>query len=135
VPSSWIITRKTRRGEKRYRVEFRLGGRGSATRYGGSFRTKREAEERRRWIDGELAGRRVPDLRSVELEQRALRLAEAVERWRESRVDVSEATRVLHRVALGRVLPLLGSRRVDELTVEDVTGETEMPFPVLLPGV
>lgn len=62
MASSWITTRTTKSGEKRYRVEYRLGGRESPTKYGGSFRRKREADERRRWIDGELAGRRVPDL-------------------------------------------------------------------------
>ena len=120
MASSWIITRTTKAGERRYRVEYRLGGREAATRYGGSFRTKREADERRRWLDGELAGRRVPDLGSLALERRAPTVADAVARWRESRVDVSEGTRVLHRVALARVLPVLGSRRVDGLTVEDV---------------
>jgi integrase len=49
-----------------------------------------------------------------------LTLAEAAERWRLSRVDVAESTRVLHRVALGRVLPILGTRRVDEISVADV---------------
>jgi hypothetical protein len=47
-------------------------------------------------------------------------VVEACERWRASRVDVTESTRVLHRVALGRVLPVLGSWRVDELTGADV---------------
>jgi integrase len=119
VASSWITTRVTRAGEKRYRVEFRLGGREAPTRYGGSFRTKREADGRKRWISGELAARRVPDLESLETGS-ALTVAEACERWRASRVDVTESTRVLHRVALARVVPVLGSRRVDELTGEDV---------------
>lgn len=47
-------------------------------------------------------------------------LAEAAERWRASRVDVTDGTAVGHRVQLGRVLPLLGSRRVDEITPGDV---------------
>ena len=62
----------------------------------------------------------MPDLRSFTPAARAPTVAEAVARWRESRVDVSEGTRVLHRVALARVPPVLGSRRVDEITVEDV---------------
>jgi hypothetical protein len=33
---------------------------------------------------------------------------------------MSKATRVLHRVALDRVLPILGARRVDEITPADV---------------
>ena len=37
-----------------------------------------------------------------------------------SRVDVTDATAVGHRVQLGRVLPLLGSRRVDQITAADI---------------
>ncbi len=47
-------------------------------------------------------------------------VAEAAARWRASRVDVVDETAVGHRVQLGRVLPLLGSRRVDEITPGDV---------------
>lgn len=120
MASAWTVTRPTKTGGRRYRVEWRAGGRESATRYGGSFKTKREADERRRWIVGELAGRRVPDLGTFALAQRAPTLAEAAERWRASRVDVAEGTRVLHRVALGRVLPILGQRRIDEISSDDV---------------
>ncbi len=64
---------------------------------------------------------RVPDISSLQVEPtRSPTVAEACERWRAARVDVAEATRVLHRVALGRVLPILGERRLDELTVDDV---------------
>src|SRR5436309_2588505 len=66
MASAWITTRTTSAGARRYRVEFRLGGRESRTRYAGSFKTKREADERKRWISGELAARRMPELRSVE---------------------------------------------------------------------
>lgn len=79
----WIRTRPTKGGGKRYRVEYRLGGRESSSRYGGSFRTMREAKTRRDWIAGELAALRLPDLRL--LHERVLRptLAEAAQRWQE----------------------------------------------------
>jgi integrase len=80
----------------------------------------REATIRRNWIAGELAAMRVPDLSALAAPKAALTLSEAAERWRESRVDVAESTRVLHRVALGRVLPILGKRPVDELVPADV---------------
>jgi integrase len=74
-------------------------------------------------VDGELAAMRVPDMAALEHgPERAPTLTDAAKRWRESRVDVAEGTRVLHRVALDRVLPILGQRRVDELTVDDVSG-------------
>ena len=71
MPSTWIVTRTTKYGDRRYRVEYRLGGREAPTQYGGSFRTRREADERKRWIGGEIAARRVPELRSLETVERA----------------------------------------------------------------
>jgi hypothetical protein len=69
MASCWLVTRLTKHGAKRYRVEYRLGGRQAPTRYAGSFKTKREADERKRWISGELAAKRVPDLRFVAAEK------------------------------------------------------------------
>jgi hypothetical protein len=111
-------------GARRFRVEFRVGGRESATRYGGSFKTKREADERKKWIAGQLAARIVPDLRSLETAARTRTVGQACAAWRATRIDVTESTRVLHRVALGRVVPLLGDRRIDELTIDDVNAMT-----------
>jgi integrase len=118
MASVWIRTRPTKDG-KRYRVEYRLGGRESRIRYGGSFSTKREATTRAARIAGELAALRVPDLRfSAELVAPTLR--EAAARWQESRVDVSENTRLQHRSGVRMLLPLLGERRVDAITTADV---------------
>ena len=64
MASTWIAKRTTSAGERRYRVMYRLGGRESSGRYGGSFRTEREALARRQWIAGELAAKRLPILRS-----------------------------------------------------------------------
>ena len=69
MASAWITTptsRTTKNGATRYRVEFRVGGRDSRTQYGGSFARKADALARKRWIDGELAARRIPDLRALE---------------------------------------------------------------------
>jgi integrase len=125
MASTWIRKRASRDGV-RFRVEYRLGGRESRPRYAGSFRTQREALGRKAWVAGELAAMRVPDLAALGRGPvRAPTVAEACERWRASRVDVAEGTRVLHRVALSRVLPILGARRVDELTVADVNAVVE----------
>jgi integrase len=118
MASVWLTSRTTRVGDRRFRVEFRLGGREAPTRYGGSFKTKREADERKRWIAGELAARRVPEIRLSE-PARAPTLADAYERWQASRVDVSVATATYQRSAIRRAKPLLGSR-VDEITAADV---------------
>jgi integrase len=126
MPSSWLLTRTTKAGEKRYRVLYRPGGRESSQRYAGSFPTKTEALARKRWVDGELAALRLPDLSALEQEPtRAPTLAEAGERWRGSRVDVVGQTQNMHRSAFVRIFkvkPELRSRRVDELTVTDVAG-------------
>ena len=61
MASVWIRMRTIAAGI-RYRVEYQLGGRGSRSRYGGSFKTMREATVRKNLIAGELAALRVPDL-------------------------------------------------------------------------
>lgn len=122
MASSWIIARPTRKGGKRYRVRFRLGGREAQHQYGGSFPTRGEALTRKRFIDGELAAGRVPVLDFAGAEERlAPTLAEACEAWRATRIDVTEGTRTLHRVALDRVLDRLGrSVRIDVITAEEI---------------
>ncbi len=121
MPSVWIERRRSGKGGSRYLVKYRLGGRESAHRYAGSFLTRREALARQRWVAGELAAMRVPRVGSLEVGSPSFpMLAEAAESWRASRVDVAEATAVGHRVQLGRLLPLLGARRVDEISPVDV---------------
>ena len=105
---------------------YRLGGRESSPRYGGAFNTMRDAKTRRDWVVGELAAMRAPDLEVLTAAPTAPTVAEMVRRWRESRIDVTESTRVLHRVALGRVLPVLGEIPVDKVTLDDVTGLVEV---------
>jgi integrase len=85
--------------------------------------TGRCALARKAWIASELAAMRLPDLRLLDVEPtRAPTFREEADRWRASRVDVTEATRTLHRVALNRALPVLGDLRVDEITVPHVLG-------------
>jgi integrase len=121
MPSVWITKRPTKAGEVRHRVMFQTGGRETMPRYGGSFKTRREAQRRKAWVSGELVAMRVPNIRALAgAQQLAPTVREAAARWRDSRIDVTEGTRVLHRVALDRVLPILGDRRVDELTADDV---------------
>jgi integrase len=121
MPSVWIARRPRKSGGHSFRVMYRAGGRESAPRYGGAFSTLREARIRRDVIAGDLAALRMPDLQLGGPENAVQTLREAATKWRESRVDVTEATRVLHRVALDRVLPVLGSRPVDTITPKDVS--------------
>lgn len=116
---SWIEKRSTGSGV-RYRVRYRLGGRESKPRFAGSFKTRREAKARAGWVAVELAGRRLPDLSTLAEPKRSSTLREAAARWSESRKDVRDSTKIQHWTALGRVLPLLGSLPVEEITVDDV---------------
>jgi integrase len=120
MASSWILTRETKDGGRRYRVLFRVGGRESKQQYAGSFKRKDDALARKAWVIGELAARRVPDLRTLETDAKAPTLEEAAIRWRESRVDVSENTRIQHRTSIALACSELGSHRVDEITTADV---------------
>jgi integrase len=55
-----------------------------------------------------------------ETPERAPNLREVAERWQASRVDVRESTKVQHRTALGRLLPVLGDRPIDAIRPADV---------------
>jgi integrase len=119
VASVWIITRQATAGQKRYQIRYRIGGRESRTRYGGSFKTKREALARRTWITGELAAMRVPSFDLAEPDH-ATTLSDAAAAWQSSRVDVRDSTAVQHRTALRRVLPTLGTRPVNAITSAEI---------------
>jgi integrase len=121
MPSAWIITRPTNDGGKRYRVLYRLGGRESKNRYGGSFKRKAHAEARQRWILGELAARRLPDIGSLEMIHASTPMFEiAAERWLDSRLDDSPGTKVQHRTSVNRAIRVLGSRPTDKIIAQDV---------------
>jgi integrase len=98
---------------------YRVGGRESASRYAGSFGTKREAIARKAWVVGELAAMRVPDGR-VPDDAGAPTIAEVAARWQAARVDVAAGTVQTYRVALGRVLPRLGDVAVDDVDAQSV---------------
>jgi integrase len=121
VASAWIKTRATRDGGKRYRVEYRLGGRESKVSYGGSFRTLREATVRKNWITAELVALRVPDLTLTMAEPTsAPTVRETADRWLGSRIDVAANTSANHRAAVSSIVPLIGDRDIDTLTPADV---------------
>lgn len=113
-------TRKTKAGENRYRVEFILAGRLSRVRYGGTFKTKREAERRIAWIRDELASMRIPDIRLLKPPAPKVTVSAAAEAWRQTRIDVAAGTADTHLVNIGRIKPKLGHFAVDELKAADV---------------
>src|SRR2546423_13453635 len=104
MPSCWVEKRKTGSGKLRYRVEYRLGGRESASRYAGSFTTSREAKARHAFVKGELAARRVPDLNLAGAVANVVSVRTLAERWKASPVDVAAGAMHDYAVSLGRVL-------------------------------
>lgn len=121
MPSCWIERRPTSKGERRYRVRFRVGGRESVPRLAGSFTTMRQAQVRRAWVLGELAAMRVPDLAAPGTSKLET-LRTVCERWRTSRVDVADGTAATYDVNLGRIIPRLGERAAAQLRPDDVAG-------------
>jgi integrase len=101
---------------------YRLGGRETSPRYGGSFSSKREAMARKAWVLGELAAMRVPDLRLAHDRPSSPTLADVAARWQASRVDVATGTLQTYKVALGRVLPALGGTPIGDIDAQAVAG-------------
>lgn len=118
--ASASIYREERSGTTRYRVMYRLGGRESKRQHGGSFRTLREAKQRRDWIAGEIANLRVPDLQLLENARSPNIFRNVAEAWRTSRVDVASGTAQTHKVNLNRICPVLGDSPVEEIESEDI---------------
>lgn len=109
-----------RSGAVRYRVRYRLGGAETEHRYAGSFRTRREAEARARWVAGELAAMRVPDVAALAETPQPVTMAEAAHRWQASRIDIAENTRNVHRKSLAHVLAAFGEREPSSITPAEV---------------
>jgi integrase len=122
MASAWVENYTTTGGKVRYRVKYTLGGKGARRRYAGQFRRKGDAVRRKAWLDGELAAMRVPDLTLFTNEpEHAMTLREAVDRWRDSRIDVSSGTRTNDRVNTERVLghdAKLATSRADRIDFE-----------------
>lgn len=119
MASAWIERRIARDGTPRFRVRYRVGGRETTAAFAGSFKRRQDAVTRQRWVLGELAALRVPNLRLVE-PVAPTTLREVAERWRASRVDVSEGTMETYYVSLNRLLPRLGDGAVADITAERV---------------
>jgi integrase len=122
MASSWVERTKTPKyKEPRYRVRFTLGGSEARKRYGGTFKTRAEALARRKWIAGELAAMRVPDVHLLSAaDPEALTIGAAGDEWLASRIDVADSTLTRNGLELDRIRRLLGSVPVSTLRPEQV---------------
>ena len=117
--SASITRRKTKSG-LRYAVRYRRGGRLFPGLHGGSFKTQREARERRDLILGELAAGRDPAAKLRAAPTVRVTLAQWSERFVASRVDLAPSTVLNAEVALKQILPTFGDRDPSAITWQDV---------------
>jgi integrase len=116
--SAHVRTKRTKSGP-RYQVRYRRGGRGYRIEHGGTFRTQREAHQRRDLIAGWLATGKDPrdELRALTSKTQTLRFAHWGERYKASRIDL-ENTEGLDSHLL-RLNATFGDRDPASITVSD----------------
>jgi integrase len=122
MSSLTITTRQTGSGP-RYVVRYRLGGRAYAIQHAGSFRTRKEATERRNLVAGELAAGRNPALAIAAMLARpakARTFASYATAYEASRVDLADTTTRTVGAHLRSILPLFGDRDPATITPSDV---------------
>jgi integrase len=121
VASLTITTRKTKSGP-RYAVRYRLGGRAYPIVHGGSFKTLKEAKERKNLIAGELAAGRNPadGLRAMVEKTPVRTFREWATAYEASRVDVAAETTRGIKSHLTRLNPHFGDQDPASITTTDV---------------
>lgn len=118
-----ISKRKTARGEQRYDVRYRLGGRTYPVVRGATFKTERDAKARRDLVAGEIAhGRNPAELLEclVPTDTAVLSLETWGERFLASRIDLAENTRKMYRSHLRKISETFGDRSPTTITAADV---------------
>lgn len=115
---AYIRARKTGKG-RRFDVIYRRGGRYSKVEHGGTFKTRREADSRRRVVETWLAEAKDPRVELARLLEPGATVREAGEAWLRSRRSIAERTRQEYQRRVDR----LGSEitvEADRLTYRDV---------------
>ena len=117
-------------------VRYRLGGRAYPVMHGGSFKTLREATQRKNVIAGELAAGRNPAeaLAALSALSTRRRFAEWAAAFEASRVDVSAGTAGSYKAHLLRILPTFGDRDPETISPADVQ-ECSAPTAIWRPLV
>jgi len=116
----WKLAADGMVGERRYIVRYRLGGRESKLRHGGSFATKKLAEARKRFLLEEMAAGRIPDLNPVRRLEHSPRVGDLVAAYIDSRRDVGPKTMENYGYAQRRISAHLRALPVATLTQDDV---------------
>ncbi len=119
-PSAFITVRTTKSG-KRYVVRYRIGGRYSKLVHAGSFRTQKDARERRDFVIAELAAGRNPteSLRALARVAPTRTYRQWAAAYKTSRIDLDERTQQNVASHLARLNDLFGDRDPFTLTVPE----------------
>ena len=122
MPTLMITKRRTRAGELRYVVRYRLGGRAYPVKHAGSFPTLKRAKARRDLIGGEIAAGRNPVLVLEQLRDPATQrtFRDWAQAYRDTRIDVAATTKAKIRSHLAAILPAFGDKVPDNITPADV---------------
>jgi integrase len=121
MASSFIVTRKTKTGERRFVVRYRLGGRAWPVQHGGSFQTMKAARARRDLITGELAaGRNPAQVLLIAPKAPVWTIATWTEKFIASRIDIDANTTKNYRTALKKVGESFGDRDPAAITADEV---------------
>lgn len=122
MPSLMIVTRKTKAGEPRYHVRYRLGGRAYPVQHAGSFKTMRDAKTRRDLVAGELAAGRNPAnaVRALSEPPSRRLFREWADAYKASRIDVAEKTTKTIDSYLKVIVNVFGDRDPNAIAFADV---------------
>ncbi len=125
MASASIAVRTTSRGERRFHVRYRLGGRAYPLVHGGSFPTLREAKIRRDLIAGELAVGRNPAellraMQATAVARTIVTVSEWGERFLTSRIDIDANTKKNYGSALKKIGETFGARDPGTITATEV---------------
>lgn len=118
-----IRTRRTQKGEPRYLVVYRMGGRGYPELTAGTFNTLKDARARRDFITSEIASGRDPRraLATITRDQAPRRTFQQVgDAMLASRRDWKPNTIRRVRQQLNRLNKTFGPRNPDDITVADI---------------
>jgi len=120
---AYIRRRTTGRGERRFDVIYRRGGRGWPVEHAGTFRTVREATIRRDTVADWLAAGRNPraELELLLRPPTGATAAVAGADWLASRVDLDESTRSIYKGLLARIDDRFDTTPIDRITPTDVS--------------
>jgi integrase len=119
--SVWITRRKTTRGERRYVVRYRRGGRFYPQEWAGSFKTERDARTRRDRGAGEIAAGRDPRAVVVLPDPTpTLSFSAWVAKFLASRIDVDATTISTYGAGLRNAEKRFRGKSVDTITVDAV---------------